>query len=143
MIKAVLDTNVIVSGVLKEDSVPGQLLKAFLEEDKFLLVTSMEILREIASVLKYPKIQKIHGWSDEKIEAFLLRFLGVSLLTEGEIRVEVIKDDLEDNKFLSCALEGEADYIVSGDAHLKRLREYKRVKIITPRSFVEKIKANR
>lgn len=78
MIRAVLDTNVIVSGVLKEDSIPGQLLKAFLEEEKFLLVTSIEILREIASVLRYPKIQKIHGWSEEKIEAFLLRFLEVS-----------------------------------------------------------------
>ena len=142
MIRAVLDTNVIVSGVLKEDSVLGHLLKAFLEEDKFLLVTSLEILREIASVLRYPKIQKIHGWSDEKIEAFLLRLLAVSLLTEGEIKVEVIKDDPEDNKFLSCAFEGEADYIVTGDAHLKRLREYKGVKIITPRSFKEKLEAS-
>jgi rRNA-processing protein FCF1 len=68
---------------------------------------------------------------------------GVGSLTEGEIRVEVIKDDPEDNKFLSCALEGEADYIVTGDAHLKRLREYKGVKIITPRSFIDKIKTDR
>lgn len=143
MIRAVLDTNVIISGILKEDSVPGQLLKAFLEENKFLLVTSMEILREIALVLRYPKIQKIHGWSEERIETFLLRFLEVSLLTKGEIKVEVIKDDPEDNKFLSCALEGEADYIVTGDIHLKQLKEYKGVKILTPRSFLEEINIDR
>lgn len=143
MIRAVLDTNVIISGILKEDSVPGQLLKAFLEENKFLLVTSMEILREIALVLRYPKIQKIHGWSEERIETFLLRFLEVSLLTKDEIKVEVIKDDPEDNKFLSCALEGEADYIVTGDIHLKQLKEYKGVKILTPRSFLEEINIDR
>lgn len=143
MIRAVLDTNVIISGILKEDSVPGQLLKAFLEENKFLLVTSMEILREIALVLRYPKIQKIHGWSEERIETFHLRFLEVSLLTKGEIKVEVIKDDPEDNKFLSCALEGEADYIVTGDIHLKQLKEYKGVKILTPRSFLEEINIDR
>lgn len=143
MIRAVLDTNVIISGILKEDSVPGQLLKAFLEENKFLLVTSMEILREIALVLRYPKIQKIHGWSEERIETFLLRFLEVSLLTKDEIKVEVIKDDPEDNKFLSCALEGEADYIVTGDIHLKQLKEYKGVKILTPRFFLEEINIDR
>jgi len=143
LIRAVLDTNVIVSGILKEDSVPGQLLKTFLEEDKFLLVTSLEILKEIALVLRYPKIQKIHGWSEEKIKTFLLKLLAVSFLTEGEISVEVIKDDPDDNKFLSCALEAKADYIVTGDAHLKKLGEYKGIKIITPRSFIEKINAIR
>lgn len=79
MIKAVLDTNVIVSGVIKEDGVPGQLLKAFLRDDRFLLVTSPEILIEVALALKYPKIRNIHGWSDEKIEASLIGLYSVSL----------------------------------------------------------------
>ncbi|MFQ5962669.1 MAG: putative toxin-antitoxin system toxin component, PIN family [Candidatus Scalinduaceae bacterium] len=142
MIRAVLDTNVIVSGVIKENGVPGKLLKSFLEENKFLLITSLEILREVALVLKYQKIRKIHGWSDEKIVAFLLGLHAVSLVTEGKVNVEVVKDDPDDNKFVCCALEGNADYIVTGDAHLKQLGEYKGIKIITPRSLEEKLKAN-
>jgi hypothetical protein len=137
MLRAVLDTNVIVSGVIKEGGIPGQLLKAFLKEDKFLLVTSLDILKEVASVLRYQKIRKIHGWSNERIEAFLLQLFSVSIITEGKIKVEVIKDDPKDTMFLSSAVEGKADFIVSGDAHLKDLGEYKGVKVITPRSFKE------
>lgn len=140
MIRVVLDTNVIVSGILKEEGIPAKLLKAFLEENKFLLVTSPEILKEIAAVLKYDRIQNIHGWNDEKIESFVMKLLTDGLVVKEEVRVRLIKDDPEDDKFINCALAGKADFIVSGDAHLLKLNEYQEIKIVTPRVFFERLK---
>ena len=142
MMKAVLDTNVIISGAVKENGIPGQILRAFTDEDKFLSVTSSAILEEVGLVIRYEKIRKIHGWSEEKIMAFLTKLYNSSLLTYGKISVKVIKDDPNDDKFISCAIEGKADYIVSGDIHLKKLGEFLGVKIISPRSFKEKLRVH-
>ena len=51
MIHAVLDSNVIVSGVIRQEGAPGQLLRAALEAGKFTLVTSPFLLREVAETL--------------------------------------------------------------------------------------------
>ena len=66
MMKAVLDTNVLISAAIKENGIPGQILKALIDENKFFSVTSSKIMEEVNSVMRYEKIRKIHGWSDEK-----------------------------------------------------------------------------
>ncbi|MEJ2745103.1 MAG: PIN domain-containing protein [bacterium] len=48
-----------------------------------------------------------------------------------------IKDDPHDNKFLDCAFAGEAQFIVSGDRHLLRLRKFKDVRIVTVKEFLD------
>jgi len=50
----------------------------------------------------------------------------------------VVEDDPSDNKILECALEAEADYIVSGDRHLLDLREYRGIKILSSGEFLRK-----
>jgi putative PIN family toxin of toxin-antitoxin system len=70
--KAVLDTNVVVSGVVKREGPPGQILRALLEEGRFTGVTSLEILAEIREVLSREKIRKYHGWTDEQIDSFVV-----------------------------------------------------------------------
>jgi predicted nucleic acid-binding protein len=55
--------------------------------------------------------------------------------------VNIIKEDLEDNKILECALTAGADFIVSGDKHLQELGNYKKTKILTPREFFDEITA--
>ena len=52
-------------------------------------------------------------------------------------KINVIKEDPTDNKFLECAVESHADYIVSGDKHLKRLKEFKKIKIVTVNKFLD------
>jgi hypothetical protein len=54
----------------------------------------------------------------------------------GNETVEVIKDDPADNKYLACAFEGEADYIVSGDHHLLDIENYKEIEIIKAKGFL-------
>jgi uncharacterized protein len=57
-------------------------------------------------------------------------------MVKGEGVVDVIKVDPTDNKYLACAHEGEANYIVSGDHHLLDLSEYKGIPIITASEFI-------
>ena len=59
-----------------------------------------------------------------------------TILTQGFYQVTKIKQDPEDNKFIGCAVEGEADYIVSGDRHLLSLKSYKGIQILNAESFL-------
>ena len=52
------------------------------------------------------------------------------------IKIEIIKDDPDDNKFIECAVTNNADYIISGDNHLLNLREYENIKILSPKEFL-------
>lgn len=136
MIRAVLDTNVIVSGIIRRESLPGELLKAGFEEGKFTLVTSPFLLQEVAETLWEEKIRKYHGWDRGQLLAFVARLHRQSLVTPGQLEVRVISEDPDDNAVLTCAKEGDATYIVTGDGHLLTLREYEGIKIVTPAEFL-------
>jgi len=134
--KAVLDTNVVVSGVVKREGPPGQILRALLEEGRFTGVTSLEILAEIREVLSREKIRKYHGWTDEQIDSFVAFLYAQSVVTEGKLAVGLIAKDPRDNKFLACAREGNAEYLVTGDDHLLGLGVYVETRILSPATFL-------
>jgi len=136
MIQAVLDTNVIVSGVIHQEGVPGQLLKAIFELGKFTLVASPFLLQEVAEVLWEQKIRKYHGWDHEQLLAFVARLHRQSQVTPGQLQVRVIADDPDDDAVLACAKEGNAAYIVTGDEHLLALGDYEGIKIVRPVEFL-------
>jgi len=52
-------------------------------------------------------------------------------------KINAVKADPDDNKIIECAACSNADYIVSGDRHLLDLKEYKSIKIVTPRNMLE------
>lgn len=112
MIRAVFDSNVIVSGVIRQQGVPGQLLRAALEAGKFTLVTSPSLLQEVAETLWEEKIRKYHRWNQEQLLAFVARLHRQSHMTPGILEVRVIADDPDDNAVLSCAKEGNVAYVV-------------------------------
>ena len=135
MLKIVLDANVFVSAVLKPHS---DLAKIFelVKEDKIRLILSEDILSEIKAVLLYPKIKKRHRQGQKEIEEFLEKTARVSILTEGKIDADRIKEDPADNKYLSAALEAKADFVVSGDHHLKDLKVFEGIRILDPSAFL-------
>ncbi|MDR3557430.1 MAG: hypothetical protein P4L55_21955 [Syntrophobacteraceae bacterium] len=53
------------------------------------------------------------------------------------MRFSVIEDDPSDNIYLACALEGQADFIISGDHHLTDLVEFRDIRIVNPAAFLE------
>jgi hypothetical protein len=136
MIRVVLDANVFVSAIISPIGTPAKILKAWRDE-QFHLVLSKEILREIGRVFRYPKIAKRHRWSEPRIRVFVEDLSRLAILTPGVKTLSVIKDDPSDNRYLECAVEGEADYIVSGDEHLLSLENFQGIEILTPRAFLE------
>lgn len=53
----------------------------------------------------------------------------------------MVKEDPDDDKFLAAAIEGKADYVVSGDKPLLNIKEYRGIKIISPADFMKNINA--
>jgi len=135
MIRAVLDANVFVSALLSPKGFPSRVLAAWRAE-RFHLVTSLAILEEISRVLQYPKIALRHHWPEERIQLFIEDVAHLAILTPGERRLNLIAEDPSDNRYLECAMEGAAEYIVSGDQHLLRLRTYEGIRILTPGEFL-------
>ena len=134
--KVILDTNVIVSGIFWKGA-SEKVLYAW-ADDKFKLVISSGIITEIIKTLMNFKIKLPF----DDILLWLSVLLWKAELVEPEERVDVIKDDPDDNKFIEAAIEGNAGYIVSQDKHLLNIKEYKGIKIILRKDFLEVLKDN-
>jgi putative PIN family toxin of toxin-antitoxin system len=141
MIRAVLDANVLVSGIVTE-GVPRSILRAW-RAGRFHLLASQATLDEIGRVLRYPKITRRHRWSETEIQAFMESVEALAIPTPGKLRLDVVAADPSDNRYLECAIEGEADCLVTGDRHLLELGVYRQVEILTPREFVDLLTARR
>ena len=134
--KAVLDTNVFISGLISVNSPPQQVIDAWMD-DLFTLVTSLYLVQELTHVLTYPHIADRLRLSDTELEAILAAFVSQAKVVPGELELPGVTSDPKDDPVVACAVEGEADYIVSGDQDLLALEIYKDIQIITPRQFVE------
>lgn len=138
-LKAVLDTNIMVSVAFAREGLARE-LRDMIADEAFELVTSKEIIKELYRVLHYPHIVKRFMPSESDIDEFIGMILDRAHITKGLYQVKKIKVDPTDNMFLACALEGKADYIVSRDPHLRDLKHYQTIQIIDATSFIEKVK---
>ncbi len=84
-----------------------------------------------------PAFKKGIALSKHQISEKIFHLAELGKLVHPEIKSNVIKDDPSDNMYLECAIEGEADFIISGDKHLKDLKSYKGIKIIDPVTFLK------
>ena len=91
----------------------------------------------MSRVIRHPKVRQYHKLQDEEIEDFLLNLYSSTQETEGKIELDVV-DDPDDNIFIACAIEGNAEYVITGDKIFLKLKEYKGIKIITPSQFLKK-----
>ncbi len=138
MTRVVLDANQFVSALLKPGSNPARII-SLVHNNRITLLLSDDIILEIAGVLLYPKIMKRHGQSAEYIKTFIKKIRSAAIITAGKLKIDAVKNDPSDNKYLSCALEGRADFIISGDRHLKDLKSYKNIAIVDPGTFLATI----
>ncbi len=136
MTRAVLDANVLVSAILSPKGMPAKVLTAWRTE-AFHLVLSEATLDEIDRVLRYPRIVRRHRWSDERLQNLIDDLARLAIMTPGAVHFKVIAEDPPDDRYLECAIEGEAEYIVSGDQHLLELGEYQGIRIVTPQAFLD------
>jgi putative PIN family toxin of toxin-antitoxin system len=141
MLRAVLDTNVIVSGTISNHGTPFQVLEGW-RRGEFATIVSEPILQEIERVFHYPRIKDRRHLTDQDIDNILQLLRRYGLNTPAEIRIEAIIEDPGDEKFVVAAIEGGADYIVSGDRHLKALNSYRQIRIVSPSEFVQILRSS-
>ena len=136
MIRAVLDANVLVSGLISKKGTPGRLIDAWLE-GQFQLCISPQIMDELSRVLKYPRI--IERLEKRQAEALLKNLSALAEWVDGQITLEVLTLDPSDNIYLACAVEAQCDYLVTGNSdHFREAgSKYKGVEIISPRGFMD------
>jgi len=142
MIRVVLDTNQLVSALLNPEGPAFEILKAsgLKGEQKYELVISDEILSEFRKVLSYPRIQKLHKWSGEKIEIFIALIKEIAHIGESQSRERIVFEDPDDDKFFHLAIKSGAQYIVSRDMHLLNIKEFRGIKVLKPEVFLSALK---
>ena len=137
----VIDTNVFISSLIKTDTPPAVLFELW-DEQRFQLALSEVILTEFTRVVFYPKVRTHILQSDAFVMERIHDLRKASLLVEGDLIVDVIKADPTDNKFLACAVEAQADLLVSGDEkHILPLHHFQGIPIVTPKDAVEMIQS--
>ena len=130
----VIDTNVLVSCLFKQNSRINRILRHLIDGE-YQLLYSDETVKELNDVLLRPRISRniLKDWDIAEL-LVLLRFRGMRVFPKTGINV---CRDPEDDKFLELAVDGHADYIVSGDKDLLALHPFQGIPIITPATFLD------
>ena len=134
--RVVLDTNVLVSGLMLPESVPGKIVAAW-RGAQFEWVLSEPMLDEIGRVLSYPRIHARLGWGKDEIANFLLLLRFKSDVVDIAPEKGRGTRDPGDDPVLATLLASGADCLVSGDGDLLALRD--RYPVLTPADFARRI----
>jgi putative PIN family toxin of toxin-antitoxin system len=129
--KLVFDTNILISGYLWAGR-PRQAIKV-VKSGAFELLYCMESVEELVRVLSMK-----FGLDSEDIFRIVLDLQTTGRNITITSKEQPITDDLTDNLFLNLAIDGNAKMIVSGNSHLLRLKEYKRIEIVTVYEFLRR-----
>ncbi|MCX6625616.1 MAG: putative toxin-antitoxin system toxin component, PIN family [Acidobacteria bacterium] len=133
IIKAVLDTNVVVSANLVDDGLPAAILDLAINKN-ILMVVSPAVLEEYKEVLYRPRFKL----DPARVAAVMALIRKNALLVRPTAAATAAKGDESDNRFLECADAGGADYIVTGNT--KHFPEtYEQARVVTPRQFIDLI----
>ncbi len=120
------DTNTLLSATLWEGSIAQKLLYDLIKQN-VKIFSSLEILKEYQKVLK----RDFH-FSEEDITEIMEKVLEFVTLVKPSMKIDVVKDDPDDNVIIECALKSKSKYIITYDPHLLNLKEYKDIQIIKP-----------
>jgi putative PIN family toxin of toxin-antitoxin system len=120
------DTNVLLSATLWDGSVSQKLLFDLIRQD-VKIFSSPSILEEYQKILK-----RDFEFSEEEISDTMQNVLAFVELVIPAIKVDVVKDDPDDNSIIECALTSGSKYIITYNKHLLNLKEYQGIRMIRP-----------
>jgi putative PIN family toxin of toxin-antitoxin system len=132
-VRVVADTNVLISALLF-GGVSDQVFLAGLRGE-IQLITSDPLLKELERVLKNKFKLDVHF-----VREVIDEVRNVAEVVEVSFHIDVISHPDEDNRVLECAVDGRADFIVTGDTrHILPLKEYRGIKILSPSEFIRRL----
>jgi putative PIN family toxin of toxin-antitoxin system len=128
----VFDTNVIVSALMFPRSLPRQAFNLGYATGKILV--SPATVQELEEILSRKKFEKYFSM-EERVQFFAKFFVDAEII---EIRETIsVCRDRKDDKFLEVAVNGKANYLITGDRDLLVLHPFRDIQIITPAAFLE------
>ena len=128
--KVLLDTNILISA-LGWSGKPKVIFEKCLHGE-LELVTSPNQIEELKRVMNYQKF----NFTEEQKATFISIILEMATIVEITDKIKVIVDDPDDNAILETAIVGNVQYLISGDPHLLKLKEFAKVKIVTASEFL-------
>ena len=133
--KAVLDTNVLISSVISTGTPHNVVVAGF--NGRYQIIVSVATLTEFReTLLKYP--DRFH-LDEEEVEKEVETICYFAEFVEPEEDIRAVEADPDDDKFLEAAVAGNVDYLVSGDQHLLSLDSFRGIDIVTPRLFFDRL----
>jgi len=130
MVRAVIDTNVLVSALIHEGK-PRKLVLELL--DGHTVILSRRMLAELADVAGRDKFPL----TSAQVERFLLSLVRMAKIVPYNALFKEVAKDPDDDVVLNTAYAGKADYIITGDKHLSTLNNFKKTKIVTVNQMLE------
>lgn len=130
MKRIVLDTNVIISAFFWKGY--PRTVYDLVKDRKITLLSCFKMEAEFIRVLAYPRF----GLSPSEIMPLVEDWRANVNFVEVKSNIGVVKEDPTDNIFLECAVDGKADYIVSGDYHLLGVGSYEGIHILRAKDFL-------
>ena len=134
--RVVFDTNIIISGLL----FPGKQrhLLNYVIDHTLELIISHPIIEEINDVINRDKF-KVHR---ELSIITVAEIIELAKLVYPTMKLNIVENDPDDNAILECAVEGGAQYIITGDSDLLIIKEYAGITIIDSSSFLSMVEKN-
>lgn len=132
--RLVIDANVFVSALISSRGAPAQIIDRWLQ-GQFHVLISQPIVDEILRVTAYEKLQKYASLRENRQE-FVQLLSEQGIWVEPEETLAVVQADEADNRYLECAIAGDAHYVVSGDRHLLDVGEHHGIRIVSPTTFL-------
>lgn len=136
--KIILDTNVLVSALIKKDSPPYHILYERVFADKDLQCNSPHVMNEYHAVLNRKKFARYSEFV-ENARYILARIEELALEYQPEKTHDIIKDE-SDNIFIDLAVASNANYIITGNTNDFTMSEYKNTRIVTPSEYLSLVK---
>jgi putative PIN family toxin of toxin-antitoxin system len=130
MVRAVIDTNVLVSALI-HDGKPRNLILELL--NRHTVILSRQMLAELADVAGRDKFP-VTGL---QVDRFLSIMVKMAKIVPDNALFKEVASDPDDDVVLNVAYTGKADYIVTGDKHLLTLNNFKKTKIVTVNQMLE------
>jgi uncharacterized protein len=133
--RVVLDANIYISALISDKGNPAKIIKGWLAGE-FEIVVSPAIIEEILRVSGYERILRKYASVRENRLEFVALLSEQAVWTEPPKVLSVVAADESDNRYIECAISGNAQYIVTGDDHLLELGSYRAVAIVLPAAFI-------
>lgn len=129
VIRAVLDTNIFLRALIRKGNISHKILQLW-QQDKFLLITSEDILNEISEVLKRSSLVEKFGYDKNRVDQLIDLIRQKAIFVKPEFSLNLCRDE-HDDKFIDCAILGRAKFLISEDKDIiddsnlkKQLVEY-------------------